>query len=135
MPSSPSQRSRPPSSPSSRSPSVPSEPLSAGALILRFLLELGGLVAVGYAGTRLAPGQSGLVLGLAAVVAVGGLWWLFVAPKAPRRLADPWRLLLELGVFGVAVLGLAVAGQPALAAGFGLLVVVDEALLSRRGLR
>ncbi|WP_376796469.1 DUF2568 domain-containing protein [Thermogemmatispora sp.] len=34
------------------------------------------------------------------------LWGLLVAPKAPFRLADPWRLLLELILFGLAALAL-----------------------------
>jgi hypothetical protein len=57
------------------------------------------------------------------------VWGSVVAPKAPRRLSDPWRLLVEVLVFGLAALALAVAGQGALAAAFALVVAVNIALL------
>lgn len=120
-----------------RAPSskLPAEPVAAGALVLRFLLELGTLASVGYAVAQFRPGTAGLLLGFVAVAVIALVWGVFVSPRAPRRLADPGRLALELGFFGLAPLGLYLVGFLSLAVSFGLLVLVDEAVLLRRGLR
>ena len=63
--------------------------LGAGALAVRFLLELGALVAVGYWGATSRPGLAGLVVGAGTALALAVAWGAFVSPKAPRRLPDP----------------------------------------------
>ncbi|QJY49012.1 DUF2568 domain-containing protein [Pseudonocardia broussonetiae] len=49
--------------------------------------------------------------------------------RAPWRLADPARLLVELGLFAAATAGIAATAGPVLAAGFVVVVVVNVALM------
>ena len=99
-------------------------------LALRFLLELCLLAALAYWGFQTGAGlPARLVLGLGAPLLAAGLWGLFVAPTSRRRLPLPRRLLLEAVLFGAAVAGLAAAGQLTLAVVFGVVVVVNIALL------
>jgi hypothetical protein len=95
-------------------------------LALRFLLELALLGALAAWGFRAAEGTvASLALGLGAPLAAAVLWGAFVAPKAPRRLDDPWRLVLEVALFGTGVAALAAAGAPPLGAAFGLVVAAN----------
>jgi Protein of unknown function (DUF2568) len=96
-------------------------------LALRFGLELCLLAALAAWGFGLG-GVTGVAVGLAAPVAAAALWGLVIAPKAPNRLADPWRLLVELVLFGLAVAALAAAGYVNLAAVLAVAVVVSETL-------
>jgi hypothetical protein len=64
-----------------------------------------------------------------AVLVVVALWAAFVAPRAPRRLPDPWRFLLELAIFAAATVGLAAAGHVLLAIAYAILSVVSAALV------
>ena len=109
--------------------------LAAGALGVRFLLELGALAAVGYWGATSRPGLAGLVVGSVGALALAVAWGAFVSPKAPRRLPDPWRLLAELLAFGLATAALLASGFPTLAAGYALVSVADEAVLVARDIR
>jgi hypothetical protein len=111
-------------------------PLRAVSAGLRFLLELAGLAAVAYWGVTVGDGLLQQVsLAVGAVVLLAGVWGLFVAPKAGRRLGDPLRLVVELVVFGVAVGALVSVGQVLVGLGFGLLVVVSEVLVVVLGQR
>jgi hypothetical protein len=91
-------------------------------LALRFVLELCLLVALGYWGFRLDGGWPlRLVAGLGAPLMAGVVWGAFVAPRARRRLAEPWRFALEMVLFGLGAAALWGAGRPALAL---LLIVI-----------
>jgi len=112
-------------------------PLRAVSATLRFLLELAALAAVAYWGVAVGEGivQQG-ALAVGAVVLLAGIWGLFVAPKAVRRLGDPGRLLVELAVFGVGLGALLSVGQVVVGSVFALLVAVSEVgvfLLGQRG--
>ncbi|MCW5851997.1 MAG: YrdB family protein [Anaerolineae bacterium] len=99
-------------------------------LALRFLLELCILAALAYWGFQTGDGlPARLALGLGAPLLAAVVWGLFVAPASRRRVPLPWRLLLELAIFGSAVAALAAAGQPTLGWFFGLLVVVNTVLM------
>ena len=82
---------------------------------LRFLLELSTLAAVAYWGWSETGGAWRWVLVVAAPAAVALVWGQTVAPKARRRVGDPWRLVVELVVFGSGVAALVDADQRALA--------------------
>ncbi|MBX5456479.1 MAG: YrdB family protein [Thermogemmatispora sp.] len=74
---------------------------------LRFLLEVAMILVLGYWGASTSQSLPlrlllGLVLPLLAML----VWGLLIAPKARRRLADPWRLLVELALFSLAALAL-----------------------------
>jgi len=95
---------------------------------LRFLLELCALAAVAYWGWSEHGGVWRWVLVVAAPLAVATLWGKTIAPKARRRVRDPWRLVVELVVFGGAVAALLDADQPVLASVLGSAVAVHLAL-------
>ena len=81
-------------------------------LVFRFILELVVLVALaiwGFGASREPIVQVILGLGAPAIAIV--VWATFVSPKAPRRLDDPARLVLEIVVFGAGVLALVLAGH------------------------
>lgn len=99
-------------------------------LALAFILELCMLAAFAYYGFTAAsplPLQIALAVGLPLVVAV--IWGFWLAPKASRRLSEPWLLIAKLVFFGLATLALYVAGQPLLAAIMSVLFLVNTLLL------
>ena len=77
---------------------------------VRFCLELAALAGFAVWGWRTGPDGLGFVLAVAAPVGAAMLWGAFVAPKARRPARDPWRLLLEVAVFGGGALAFAAAG-------------------------
>jgi hypothetical protein len=89
--------------------------LKALNLLVRFILELWALVALGYWGFQTQTGIGQWVLGLGAPIVMIMVWGNLVAPKASNRLVDPLRLVVEVGVFVVSGLALAAAGQSTLA--------------------
>lgn len=93
---------------------------------VRFLLELGALVAYGYWAVRLTSGTVGLALGLAVPLVVAVLWAVFAAPKSPRRLAGRRLLAFEAAVFGGAAVALVAANRPVIGICFALVVLVNR---------
>jgi hypothetical protein len=82
-------------------------------LVARVVSELGALVCIGAAVAGATDGRARWTLAVAAVAATVAVWAAFVAPRAPRRLRDPKRLVLELAVFFCATAGLvALTGSP-----------------------
>jgi hypothetical protein len=105
------------------------ELVASSNLALRFVLELGALAALGYAGFQTDRGMLLRVLvGVGAPVVAGVLWSLFVAPAAQTRLPDPWRVIPEFTVFGSAAAGLALAGHPTLGGAFATMTIVNSVL-------
>jgi hypothetical protein len=105
-------------------------PFIAVNLGVRFLLELAMLVALGWVGGEI--GSSWLVsvpLAIAFPVLAAVIWGMFIAPKAPRRLTDPAKLLVELVLFSAAAVGLALVGHPVLAAVLAATFVANTAVL------
>ena len=94
-------------------------------LALRFILEMVVLVALFVWGISVSDELIlqvlfGVGFPLVAVI----VWGLFVAPKASRRLPDPARLVVEIGVFGMGVLAFILSGYLLL----GLLLAAASAL-------
>ncbi len=99
-------------------------------LALSFLLELSLLVALAYWGFHAGTGTIGqIALGIGIPLLVAVLWGIFLAPRATVRLPAVPRFVVELVLFGLAVAGLAAAGQPSLAWVFGLILVVNRILI------
>jgi Protein of unknown function (DUF2568) len=96
--------------------------------VLRFVLELGALAALGYWGFAEFDGAAQWVFGLGAPLIAAGVWGTSVAPRASRPTVDPVRLLLEVAVFGSGVAALLAAGSTALALVFAALVMVHLGL-------
>jgi hypothetical protein len=85
-------------------------------MMVRFVLELCLLAAVAYWGFQLAGGWPiRLAAGIGAPLLVATVWGLLIAPKAKRRLAEPWRFLCELVLFGLGAAALVMAARPSLA--------------------
>lgn len=99
-------------------------------LSLKFLLELASLVAAGYWGfhlTDIGILRWALALAVPAVAAV--IWSIWIAPRAEHRLDQPWLVIAQLTVFGLAALALWATGQPALAVALGSAAALVETLL------
>ncbi len=100
--------------------------MRAANLILRFLLELANLAALAFWGATIADGLPSLALAIATPLLAAIVWARFIGPKAPARLDDPVRLVLELAVFAAGAIALVAAGRAELAAGFAALVAISE---------
>jgi hypothetical protein len=104
--------------------------MRAANLALKFVLELCMLAALAYWGVQAGGSTLGdVVLAIAAPLAAAVVWGIYAAPKARRRLPLVPRLALELSVFAVAAVALAVAGAPVLALVFAAVVALNTALL------
>lgn len=101
---------------------------------LAFLLEL-VLLAVAVAIGVLLPASVPVRIGVAVLlpVLVVAVWARWMAPRAARRLASDGRLLLQTGLFAIAVVGLASVGQVGWAVVFAALVAVRIVLGVRLG--
>jgi hypothetical protein len=104
--------------------------------VFRFGLELCALAALGYWGFSSNEGLvADLLVGLGAPLAFALAWGAWIAPKAPYRLDDPVRLLLEVTVFAIAVAALANAGSVLLAALLAVAVMVNVGFMFVLGQR
>ena len=97
-------------------------PWTGVLLTVRFVLEILLLAAYAVIGTALADGWLGWVLAALLVLVVAVVWGTWLAPK--RRVDSPLRvrLVLELALFVVAGVGLAVVGHVL----WGVVLVVAE---------
>ncbi|CAN5162651.1 hypothetical protein BH11ACT4_BH11ACT4_24790 [soil metagenome] len=97
---------------------------------LKFLIELVGWAGTGvFAFQLVRGGVLGWVLAIAVPLAVIGLWSLFVAPRAPKRLPIIPLVAIELAVFAVAAVGFWMLGWTAFAIVFAVVVVPVEVVL------
>jgi len=97
---------------------------------LRFLLELCLLVIFGYWGFNVGHNLlAKLLLGLGAPILVGIIWGVFLAPKSSMRLDMPWSLLVELLIWGLALVALFSAGKENLALVLGLVYILNKVLM------
>lgn len=100
------------------------------SLALRFIVELGGVAAAGYAGYQaVGGGARGAVVGVAAAAALVTVWGLALAPTAANGLTRTTRTTLGTAVLVLAALALATTGQPGLGIGFGAVVIANAAFL------
>lgn len=99
-------------------------------LLLRFLLELLALGALGYWGfmTRSAT-LTKVALGVGAPLVAAVVWGTFLSPRAPVQM--PWGvvLVLQAVVFASAAAALAATGHRTLALVFGVIVVINAILM------
>jgi hypothetical protein len=97
--------------------------------VLRFLLELGALVALGYWGFTTASGATAWLLGLGAPLGAAAFWGLFVAPKARFPVSATGRAVLGLVVFALATAALLDAGATVAGIAFGALALLNAVVL------
>ncbi len=102
-------------------------------LTIRFLLELVGVVAVGFTAFLAAGGTTaGVVAGVAAAVLFGLAWSRIAAPRAANRLGQQARQVVGCAMLLAAAVGLAWAGLPQAAVAYALAVVVNQLVLILR---
>lgn len=104
-------------------------------LAARFILEMAGLVALGWWGWNQAEGILGFVLALGVPILAVVLWGTFAVPddpsrsgKAPVPVPGIVRLLLELAFFGSATWSLFAMGLTTLGWIYGIAVFIHYVL-------
>ena len=99
-------------------------------LTIRFLAELAGIAAVGYAGLQVAgplPLRIGAGIGAAAALIV--TWALVAAPKAANGLSQTQKDAIGTAILLLSALALATAGHVGMAVGFAVVIVLNAVLL------
>ena len=106
------------------------ELIKGANLLLRFLLELCALGALGYWGFKTGSGLVAKIgLGIGAPLIVAVVWAMFVSPQAPVQLSGLLVLILQVLVFGSAAAALAATGHRTLAVVFAAIVVINAVLM------
>ena len=106
------------------------ELIKGANLLLRFLLELCALGALGYWGFNTGSATTTkVVLGIGAPVVAAVVWGTFLSPRAPVGLSWGVVLGLQTLVFASAAAGLVVTGQRSLALVFVVMVVINAILM------
>ena len=104
--------------------------------VLRFVLEIAALVALGIWGWNAFDGPLNVVAAIGVPLAAAAVWGAFRVPNdpgpAPVAVPGPVRLVIELCFFAVAVVLLYAAGQQLPALVLGGLVVLHYAIGYRR---
>ena len=99
-------------------------------LTLRFVAELAGIAAIGYAGFHVAgPMPVRAIVGIGGALALMVTWALVVAPNTVNGLTQPQKDIVGTGLLLVAAVALAVAGQLRLAIAFAIIVIGNAVLL------
>jgi hypothetical protein len=98
-------------------------------LLVRFLLELCMLAAVGYWGFKTQSGWvMRILLGIGLPVLIAVLWGMFIAPKATHPLSGASYLALELTLLGSGAVALLASGKPALGWTYTIILIVHKLL-------
>lgn len=104
--------------------------MSIANLALRFVLELCAVAAAAYSGSQMVAGPLSWIGTVGAALAFILLWALVAAPKTQNGLSGPQKERIGTVIMLATAGALALAGQPAIAVGFGMLVVLNVALLN-----
>lgn len=100
-------------------------------LTLRFILEICALVSLSYWGFQSGQGiLMKLGLGIGAPLLIAIIWGMFGSPKAPVPLQGFHRFLLELLIFGLAIVALYSLGKSTLAIIYAVVAVINLILMS-----
>lgn len=106
------------------------EALKGINLLIRFLLELCMLAAVGYWGFKMhSTWTMKIILGIGLPLLIAVIWGMFVSPKATYPLNGLTRLSVELILFGSGALALYASGQTNLAWIYTAVLIINEVLL------
>jgi Protein of unknown function (DUF2568) len=106
------------------------ELIKGANLLLRFLLELCALGALGYWGFKTGSVTiTKVVLGVGAPLVAAVVWGTFLSPRAPIQLSWGVVLVLQALVFASAAAGLVATGHRNLALEFGVIVVINAILI------
>lgn len=98
--------------------------LKALNLLVRFLLELCMLGAVGYWGFRTGSSWAmKIILGIGLPLLIAAGWWF------AWKLSGIWRLALELTLLGSGAVALFASNQPGLGWMYTVILVINKALM------
>lgn len=105
--------------------------MKTAVLAIRFLTELALLAVLVILGIRAGTALATRVaLAVAAPVIAAVIWGVGIAPRARKRWPDPWRLAVEIVLFGAAAVGIGIEGSVIWAAIFAV-VTIGVAVLVR----
>jgi hypothetical protein len=108
--------------------------MAIAMLTLRFITELAGVVAVGYAAFQIeAPTPVRLLAAVVAAIGFAVVWGVVAAPRTHNGLTQPTKDAIGTALLLAAAGLLAVAGQPGVALGFAVVVVANTAVLFALG--
>ncbi|MCR8633480.1 YrdB family protein [Paenibacillus radicis (ex Xue et al. 2023)] len=106
------------------------EVIKLANLVLRFILELSALAALGYWGFKTGNGWiAKTIFGIGTPVLAAVVWGLFVSPKATYNVGELAKLAIEIIVFGSAAIALYYSGQTKLCVIFVVAAVVSRTLI------
>ncbi|ADC50750.1 hypothetical protein BpOF4_13495 [Alkalihalophilus pseudofirmus OF4] len=98
--------------------------------IVRFILEVTALLALGYWGFEAGTEVWHKVLfGFTAPILMAALWGTFISPKAPKRLHEGPRLFLEIALFALAAAAMYGSGFEYFSVIFMLMAMVISILI------
>jgi hypothetical protein len=104
--------------------------LKALNLLIRFLLELCMLVAVGYWGFKIHSGWVlKIIFGIGLPILIAVIWGLFIAPRATYPLRGISYLAVELILLGSGAVALFASGRPVLGWVYTVTLVVNQVLI------
>ena len=99
-------------------------------LAVRFVVELGGLFALGFWGfQRGETERQRYAMASVAALSAAGLWALLVAPNAPVDPGSVIRVALQVLILGAAAVAIFAVGRPRLAVAFAIVAAVNGVLL------
>jgi hypothetical protein len=104
--------------------------LKGANLLVRFLLELAALAALGWWGWRTGTSAAlrwALAIGLPLAAAV--LWGIFAAPKSALDVSGPVKVAVQALVLGAAAVALLHLGETRWAAIYGAVLAVNTVLM------
>jgi len=99
-------------------------------LTLRFILELAGIAAFGIWGLAVSSSPIAAVAAVAVAIAV---WAAVVAPKTRNGLRQSQKDVIGTAILLLAAVALATAGNAVAGVVFGIVVVVNAAILAALG--
>jgi hypothetical protein len=102
--------------------------MKAANLVLRFVLELCSLAAVGYWGWTTGDGAMRWALAIGSVAVVITVWALFVSPKHTIETSKQVSLAIELAVWVATGAALHATGHGLLALAFAMVSVISGLL-------
>ena len=98
-------------------------------LLVRFLLELSMLAAVGYWGFKMhSGGVVKILFGLGLPILIAVIWGYFMAPKSTHRLTGIPFLLMDIVLLGSGAVALYASGQRTLAWMYAIVLITSEIL-------
>ena len=99
-------------------------------LLVRFLLELCMLVAVGYWGFKThSIWTTKIIFGIGLPVLIAAVWGLFAAPKAPYHLTGVAHIVLSLILLGSGAIALFASGRANLGWIYTIVLITNQILL------